>query len=318
MLSLFLGAGFSKWAADLPAAIELFDFRIEAWGPRDARKLDLVRSLKQEWDSANPKGLPEEFIASALHSGEENKKALIWYIARRLSEPFIWSEFHAGRCRRHVLMIDENRKLGIPGLTKAADFIRRFTNRDCAGIITANYDMLVEYGLGTKGFNYGVSGQVLTGRWPYPVSQWLHPVTLTGKLPLAKIHGSISWNEHACYTDGRGGITGNALIVAPTPEKKPPPSLGSVWELAASILQRTSHLVVFGFAFNPYDEPVLRLLSSGAALESVLVVDVESRIERASELWPEASFFSAQPPPRGDASIERWLRSSDICNPRSH
>ena len=34
MLALFLGAGFSKWAADLPVASQLFDFDIEPWWPR--------------------------------------------------------------------------------------------------------------------------------------------------------------------------------------------------------------------------------------------------------------------------------------------
>lgn len=34
MLAMFLGAGFSNWAASLPVARQLFDFEIEPWGPR--------------------------------------------------------------------------------------------------------------------------------------------------------------------------------------------------------------------------------------------------------------------------------------------
>jgi len=44
MLALFLGAGFSKWAADLPVASQLFDFDIEPWGPREYKKLEIVKS----------------------------------------------------------------------------------------------------------------------------------------------------------------------------------------------------------------------------------------------------------------------------------
>ncbi len=44
---LFLGAGFSKWTAGLPVARELFDFKIDIWGPQDARKLDIIKSLKE-------------------------------------------------------------------------------------------------------------------------------------------------------------------------------------------------------------------------------------------------------------------------------
>ncbi len=207
MLAVLLGAGFSKWAADLPVASELFDFDIEIWGPRESRRLDIVKSRKEAWDATHPMGLAEEFIAQALSFEERENKAVLWFLARRLSEPFIWREWHAGRWRRHVLMIDENRRFGIEGVVRARGFLQRFCGPGLAGIITTNYDMLVEYALGTKGFNYGVPGEVLTGRGAYPVSQWLNPVRLTGSIPFAKIHGSTSWDQKARYTDGRRGLT---------------------------------------------------------------------------------------------------------------
>ena len=310
MWALFLGAGFSKWAAGLPVAIQLFDFDIEPWGPREARKLEIVKSLKQNWDIAHPDGLAEQFIADALNFKEKSRQAVLWYLTRRLSEPFIWKEFHAQRWRRHVLMIDEYRKFNVPGVVKAQSFLQRFCGPCLAGIITTNYDMIVEYVLSTKGFNYGIPDQTLTGRGPYPVSQWLNPVTLKGKMPLAKIHGSISWDENACYTDGRRGLTGNASIVAPTPEKQPPESLKFVWELAKRILERAKQLVVFGFAFNPYDEAVLNLLKdAGRNLQSVLLVDIEPKIELAQRLWPSATVILCQPPPEGTAEIRSWQTS---------
>ena len=45
-LSLLLGAGFSKWAADLPVASQLFDFQIDAFGPRESNKLQSIKCLK--------------------------------------------------------------------------------------------------------------------------------------------------------------------------------------------------------------------------------------------------------------------------------
>jgi len=239
-LVLFLGAGFSKWAAGLPVARELFDYNIDIWGPRDARKLNSVKSLKEDWDKTHTNGQTEQFIADALNFPQKDKEAILWYLGRRLSELFIWKEFCAGRWRRHVLMIDENRKLEIQGVTKARNFLQRFFTPILSGIITTNYDLLVEYILGTKGFNYGISSQKLIGRGPYPVSQWKKSVTLKGKVKLAKIHGSISWDENAYYTDGRRAITGKALIVAPTPEKRPPESLKFTWDLAERILKETN------------------------------------------------------------------------------
>lgn len=300
MLALFLGAGFSNWAADLPVASQLFDFDIEPWGLREYRKLEIVKSLKHNWDKLHPNGQSEQFIAEALNLQEKERQAVLWYITRRVSEPFIWKEYHAQKRQRHVLMIDENRRFNIDGIKKARDFLQRFCSPTLAGIVTTNYDMLVEYSLGTKGFNYGVPNQTLMGRGPYPVSQWRNPVTIKGAIPLAKIHGSISWDESAYYTDGRRGLTGHALIVAPTPEKQPPKSLEPVWELAKSILEKATRLLVFGFAFNPYDEAVLNLLQSGGKnLETVLLINIDPSSDNARRLWPRATFISSQPPPEG-------------------
>jgi hypothetical protein len=258
-LSLFVGAGFSKWAADLPIASELFDLQVEPFGPREAQRVRIVREAREAWFAQNPDGTSEEFIAHALALDAKVHAAVIWYIVRRLSEPYIWQEWHAGRWRRHVLMIDENRKYQRPGVARVRDFLLSF-NSELSGVITPNYDLLIKYALGTRLFNYGRPGEVLSGRGAYPVSQWQNPITLQGPMAVAKLHGSVSWTSSGKHTDGRGGITGNALIVAPTPEKLPPPELAFAWDTARDILLRSKVILVFGFAFNPYDEALLKLL----------------------------------------------------------
>jgi hypothetical protein len=95
-------------------------------------------------------------------------------------------------------------------------------------------------------------------------------------------------------------LTGHALIVAPTPEKQSPDSLKSVWNLAKEILRKATRIIVFGFAFNPYDEAVLNLLQSeGKNLESVLLVNIESKTEAVHSLWPSTKIISTMPPPDG-------------------
>ena len=217
MLALLLGAGFSKWAADLPLASQLFDFAIEPFGLREQGRLQRVKCLKEQWDVVHAGGLAEQFIESVLVAGHvRNKQDLLWYIVRRLSEPYIWEEWRGGGMRRHVLMIDENRRFDRAGVRLVQGFIAK-----CAmqiyGIVTLNYDLLVEYALGSRGFNYGEFGETLTGRGPYPASQWLNPVRLVGRIQIAKLHGSISWDANGKYTDGRRGLTGNALIVRAKP-----------------------------------------------------------------------------------------------------
>lgn len=312
MLSLFLGAGFSKWAMNLPLASELFDFQIDPWGREEIRKLEPAQRIKIAWwDQAHPNGLAEQFIADALALGGKPRDVILWYIVRKLSDPFIWREYHAGRRRRHVLMIDEKRKYQISGMEKTTRFLQGFGN-DLAGIATTNYDMVVEYALGTKGFHYGSPGEVLKGRGAYPLSEWTNPITLKGRMPLAKIHGSISWDEQNHYTDGRRGLTGNALIVAPTPEKQPPSELIPEWELAADIIAGSHALLVLGFAFNPYDEAVLNLLqSAGGNLRKVLLVDPAPQIDRARRLWPHAVVEACSPPPDGTSEIDDWLKQGN-------
>lgn len=307
---MLVGAGFAKWAVHLPVASQLFDFNIDPWGVREVQKLETVKSLKQTWDEKHPDGLAEQFIADALNFQEKSREVVLWYLARRLCEPFIWQEFHSHKWRRHVLMIDEERRFKVAGIVKAQSFIMKFYGPSLGGIITTNYDMTIEYALGTKLFNYGIANQALIGRGPYPVSTWLKPVTLKGKVPLAKIHGSISRDENAYYTEGRRGLTGKALIVAPTPEKQPPPSLEFEWELATRILKRSTCLIVFGFAFNPYDEAVLNLLkNSGSNIRSVLLIDIDPNIERVRQLWPDIEITACLPPPDGNVAIRDWAIS---------
>jgi hypothetical protein len=294
--ALFLGAGFSSWAVGLPVANRLFDFAICVDGVREERRLAIVRRLKADWDGENPNGLAEQFVAFALSLPTTEKQNVLWYITRRLSEPFIWREFAWHRNRRHVLMINENRRFENPGIARARDFLQPFCGPDVLGIVTTNYDLLIEYALGTEVFNYGVRGQRLVGRGAYPLAEWRNPVALNGTVPVAKIHGSYSWDLQACYTDGRCGIRGRALIVAPTAEKNPPASLREVWRLAERTLSRATDLVVFGFAFNPYDEAVLSLLRECPALERVQLINRDPPIDRAKAIWPHACVTAERPP----------------------
>ena len=302
-LLLLLGAGFSKWAADLPIARELFDLNVEPFGPREERLLSRLQSIKAQWDGSHPSDQTEQFIAHAIAIGGAYRDLVLWYVQRRLVAPFIWEEWHAGRRRRHVLQVDELRVDNRPGVKVVRDFLVR-CHPDA--IVTLNYDMLVEYALRTRHFHYGQHGEVLRGRGPYPVSQWCRPVRLTGAIPLVKVHRSVSWDAEGRYPDGRRGLRGPALIVAPVPEKRPPSELHEVWTLAQTVLARATRVVAFGVAFNPYDEAVLALLRN-AKPDSVLLIDPTPKTAAVRSLWPSAHIDTAVPPPDGDNGIRDWL-----------
>lgn len=305
MIGLLLGAGFSKWAAGLPVAAELFDFNLTPHNEKDARRLDRIVALKSEWDTANPMCPAEQFISDMVGSSDREKTLVTWYVGRRLSDPFVGRMLGGTQ----ALMIDDRRKSQVDGVRMAQQFLSTLPLEQLSGVVTTNYDLLVEYALGTSGFNYGEVGETLTGRGKNPWFPWQGTgVRLTGSLRLAKIHGSLSWDEEHHYTDGRCGVKGSALIVPPTPDKKPPPQIDSVWKLAEKVIETAHQLLVFGFGFNQYDQAVLSFLRrAGQRLESVLLVDPHPNEKFAAQLWPKASITSQAPSEGHPPELKAWV-----------
>lgn len=304
-ISLFVGAGFSKWAANLPLANQLFDFDIAGLSQTDSHRLELVRSDWQRWLAQNPNQTAEQFIYWSLNASSHRRSRVTWYITRRLSEPFmtrIQGNFA-------TMMINDRKAREDQGTLRAKSFLSMIEGTKLAGIVTPNYDMLIEFALGTAGFNYGEVGEYLEGRGHNPQFPWQNrPVFVTGDIPLAKIHGSLSWDRACKWTDGKPGRIGNALIVPPAPEKEAPASLASVWNLAKTILSKSRELIVFGFAFNPYDEALLRFLSaSGAQLKRVLIVDPYPKRRAAKDLWSQARISVITDLVDPLPHIRRWL-----------
>jgi hypothetical protein len=305
MLGVFLGAGFSKWAANLPLASELFDFDVQCRHTKEQRRLELLQQDKSKWDERNPGGTAEEFIEWCLdHAGERAARRVVWYVTRRLSDPFV-ARMLGGT---QSLMIDDHRARKHAGVQNALQFLTRFIGLGIAGVVTSNYDLLVEYTYGTRTFHYGNPGEQLYGRGKNPWFPWQGvPVHLGGHLALAKVHGSVSWDESRRYTDGRCGLNGKALIVPPRPGKAAPENLAGTWRLAETILAATTRLVVFGFAFNSYDSNLLDLLrSAGSNVRQVLLVDPYPKMEAASSLWPDAQVLTMAP------EFDYSLRATDI------
>jgi hypothetical protein len=48
VIALLVGAGFGKWAADLPLTHELFDLAVEPWGFQERRRLMTVAQRSNE------------------------------------------------------------------------------------------------------------------------------------------------------------------------------------------------------------------------------------------------------------------------------
>jgi hypothetical protein len=288
---VFFGAGFSNWASGLPTAPGLFDFDIKIWGIREQRKLDAIKQIKGRWDIHNPNETSEEFIKQLIESSASEKQLVTWYVARRLTDPFIWYT-HYGR--RSVLSIDDRRKILFKGVKKAKSFIDLIIAPNLTGILTTNYDLLIEYSLGTENFNYGTRFQELHGKGRYPLTTWFSgPVRTEGNLTLIKLHGSISLTEKGYCTDGRGGITGKAIIIPPTQNKQILDFIAPEWERAKEILEKSETIIFFGFAFNEYDQNIRNLFNyTEGWMKKIVVINRNfDVVHSAQKIWPNAEIM---------------------------
>ena len=112
------------------------------------------------------------------------------------------------------------------------------------------------------------------------------------------------------YTDGRRGIYGDALIVAPTPEKVMPNELTNEWELCGRILNKSESILVFGFAFNPYDMAINNYITQNSTkIKNVIVVDINQWHDRISSIWPNARIQFLLPPPEGEIDVMEWFKN---------
>ena len=276
---LLAGAGFSKWSCDLPLVSELFDFKVHPDNAIEERRLTRLEDTYRKWRISNPDDHNEAFIL--FSQGRPNRFNLTnWYITRRLSEEFV---VHSGR--RYTWYINSYHSQLHDGIKKARelfDSLRQSVALLRLGIITTNYDLITEYALGTRGFNYGKVGEQI-GYTPYPYPQ---PVYAVGETPIAKLHGSISWDDHRRYPDCRCGLTGKCLIVPPVTEKKAPKLLRDQWGLARLLLRNCSTLIVFGFSFNDYDQAIRKFFADETSPGAkVILVDVANHKRRLSSIF---------------------------------
>ncbi len=309
--SLFLGAGFSKWAIGLPLASELFDFKIDPYGNRENKRLQLLQQQKCEWDSNHPHGLAEDFISHCLGQEGTVNRDIRWYIGRRLIDPCIAKTHRLQGSGRHTLAFDETEKNLVPGIAKAQQFFELMGGPGLVGVVTTNYDLVVELALGTHGFAYETPGESLAGSSkPFPTSPRYQNPQLKGPIPYAKLHGSLSWDNEKRYADGRCALTGKAMIVPPTRSKVIPRSLRGIWEMADDILRTSTGIIFFGFSFNPADLEVLQLLyRSNEQCSRVLIIDPRPNVSQANCIWKEAEIESCLPPQTSSWAIKSWLKA---------
>lgn len=267
---LFVGAGFSA-AAGLPDTKSLFASTPPADTERRNALLRRVRERYHAWLAQNPAGYPEAYLAHIR--GHLEWAEAVQFMALRL----LLEHAEVGQIGRPAIIrhnIDRT-----TGRTEHEEFWDAlFSGRVSRPltVLTTNYDVLCERGLRNSprpsrhrpGFNYGFGTEELSGGG-FPAHRATDPVVVRGRVPLLKLHGSISWSvvngTLTRYRDCRPGIRGDAAIVAPGSGDRES-FLEPLWQQASEALMRSPRWIFVGYSFPAYDVRTRDLLAQAAAV----------------------------------------------------
>jgi hypothetical protein len=299
-VALFLGAGFSKYWG-LPLAGEVMDMNaVRSMSfPRNWHHV-LVEKVERYWKATSEQheGVVDNFarLLQSSPSSDLSYEEFVQFLALRFSVHH-WkiggSKRTEGGTGDHV-----RKKQKIP--PGYASFVQALRRQDVVGIVTTNYDLVIEKLLGPLhsgrlgGFNYGKPEENLSKR-QYTSSQYSYgPIRVTGRMPLLKIHGSLNWalsptQQLVKYVDARPShLLGYRPLLLPPGLTAASDSLTEVWEYAGRVLSAASIWVFYGYSMPHYDSDVVNLLRSSAVggLRRVVVLaphpsPIKRRIEQA-------------------------------------
>jgi hypothetical protein len=294
-IALFLGAGFSKpWGLPLtkellPSSKEEWEQIIEEKFPRKYQQ-KYARRVQVSWlkylDECQGSGSVDQF-AEKLQTDEQGAMGLpfddlAYFLAVRLAvEESETREFHMQTqfVGHHFGMQD--------AVLPCYDGIIQVLDRDSLrGIVTTNYDLVVEKILGPDatgrlgGFNYGTQGQPLHKRHhEFNTQRWYHRETIDGTIPLLKLHGSLNWASSKekgidIYVDCYPSLTQghHPVIVPPHSDILQYDLLSKIWQKASEVLQGADIWVFCGYSFPPYDEDVRDLMKRSASILRRVVI----------------------------------------------
>ncbi len=265
MIAIFLGAGFS-YQGGVPLAANLFENKPEVDRISRQRLVERVLSGWENWRSLHG-GQPEEYLSYLQEQGGRKWLDAVWYVGLAIA-------LRMGKVQ-YVGLNPTITKHNIDRTTRIqaheSFWTVIFKHTHDVGVITTNYDILAERGIRNlprpracrPGFNYGNGPEDLAGGG-YPSYAHIQKISISGSVPIIKLHGSISWSfrngELVHYHDCRPAIRGDAAIVAPVTQKALPNYLEDVWAKAANLLSASNTWIIVGYSLPKYDLLVRDLL----------------------------------------------------------
>lgn len=290
-VALFLGAGFSVcWG--LPVTKDLLPPVKDAWEKIikgfPARHRKVAERVREHWIEHHVRcsDSVDEF-ARMLQTDELVRRSLTLddlaqFLAIRLAvEQSTEREFRRSRqfTRHHIR---RQRKID-PSYSAVTEGL---SGSQLTGIVTTNYDLVIEKILGPRpcgrlgGFNYGDPEQPVIGSHQLSTQDWYKVTTITGAVPLLKLHGSLNWaysdtQPVDVYVDCKPSLRQlRPLVVPPRANSFDNHFLEQVRQRASEVLKAAEVWVFCGYSLPPYDADVSSLLrSSGTNLRRVVIFD---------------------------------------------
>jgi hypothetical protein len=269
LISVFLGAGFSILGA-VPLASQLFAEEPKVDGVTRERLVERVLCRWRKWH-ARTKGTPEQYLAELEAAGGQAWHDAVWYVSLVIALRMGKVDSVGGRLK--IIKHNLDRTSGVQPHERFWDSV--FSATKDVAVITTNYDILAERGMRNAprkriprpGFNYGSGNEELLGGG-YPSYAHIQRVSVSGTVPLLKLHGSVSWALGTTlrkYHDCRPSIKGEAAIIAPVTDKCVPQLFSAIWAQAAQALSKSERWIVVGYSFPDYDVAVNKLFASNSA-----------------------------------------------------
>lgn len=282
-VAVILGAGFSA-AAGVPLASQLLDHKPDVDRVTRQALVERVHAKWLDWHSRKS-GTTEQYLAELDATDPRGFLDAAHFVGLAIT-------LHMGHLRRvgaQPTIVKHNLDRTAPAALE--DFwhvlCRALTH---FSVITTNFDILTERGLRhvprprirRPGFHYGFGPEDLAGGG-YPTYTHIQKIRAAGKVPLLKLHGSISWSVRdgalVKYHDCRPAIRGDAAIVAPIVEKSVPDYLRPVWTTARNYLANAGAWIVVGYSLPNYDHAVHSLLAEAARhVTSIHVFDPDPAV----------------------------------------
>ncbi len=194
MITVFLGAGFSA-VGGVPLASELFAYEPTVDKITRQRLVERVQSGWRHWRGTHD-GQPEEYLAQLQSYGGKVWFDAQWYVGLLIT--LAMSDVDQVGLNPTIIRHNINRTTNIS--SHEAFWTTLFRRTERVSIVTTNYDILAERGLRNRprvrlprpGFHYGDGDEELAGRG-YPSYAHIQKITASGRVPILKLHGSVSW-----------------------------------------------------------------------------------------------------------------------------